>query len=104
MSAMAREKGDSRSFQIADHQSIRWLAKGRPHPDFCDVGETLHLIEAATGDDPDGRLVAGLAALHSGHPGRAGDALMLQILKDAVRYVDRKSTRLNSSHVSISYA
>src|SRR5205823_6186826 len=87
MASVTREKDDSRSFQIADDQSIRWLAKGRPHPEFFDVGEALHLIEAAAGDDRDSRLLASLAALHSGHPGRAGDALMLQILKDAVRYV-----------------
>src|SRR5207249_6086868 len=37
MAAVAREKGDSRSFQIADDQSIRWLTKGRLHPDFSAV-------------------------------------------------------------------
>src|SRR5690606_40826449 len=65
-----------------------------------------HVLPVALGgsDDPS-NLVAACRDCNAGKSSAAPDAeTVAEVEVDSARWVDRKSTRLNSSHVKISYA
>src|SRR5699024_11348977 len=70
-----------------------------PEPDTIVISDTLHHddVERVSSFTGDVVMTRGQLILHS-------DRLDLSEDTDGFQYGDRKSTRLNSSHVSISYA
>src|SRR3712207_8770615 len=80
---------ETSALSLPDSLPISPRLVGRFHHQLVEVRE--HVVELRR-----------LLAAEGGHVGQ--DRLLAQVEADEVGHVDRKSTRLNSSHANISYA
>src|SRR3712207_9420739 len=74
----------------------------RGHRQLVDARENLHPADEVRQVRSDRRFAAGEAQLGEPDPGEEADQADQLLVRQ--QFVDRKSTRLNSSHANISYA
>ena len=48
---MSRKEGDANAFERANHHLIGGTAKGGFNVDLSDIGESFHLVQAASAND-----------------------------------------------------
>src|ERR1039458_5993191 len=107
-----RKQGSDKTCGIRNHGQIRGVVFSQDRRIYIDVDKLaggLHAIasraqlrEAAT--DRQSKITRGCDLAHERRRGRAKAAPQPQGVRFVENALDRKSTRLNSSHLGISYA
>src|SRR5690625_1443658 len=94
---------------MVDFQSVERIGKLRPLADVPEVEDGADAEGTDVGTGPVGQLCQAVGAehvpgAHRGVPGPGANASEVTEIESALDPEDRKSTRLNSSHVATSYA